>query len=74
MWVWNGLLVAIIYLGGYAIVETLTVTTRSLVSSLRAGWQLLTVAAFISMSLPLLIFFTLPPYFAPGILVGSVKG
>jgi alpha-glucoside transport system permease protein len=74
MWVWNDLLIALIYLGGYPQVAPMTVTISNLVSSLGAGWQLLTAAAFISMMLPLLIFLTLQRFFVRGILAGSVKG
>jgi alpha-glucoside transport system permease protein len=74
MWVWNDLLVALIYLGGAPDVAPMTVTISNLVNSLGGGWQLLTAAAFISMILPLLVFFTLQRYFVRGILAGSVKG
>jgi alpha-glucoside transport system permease protein len=74
MWVWNDLLVALIFLGGYPSVAPLTVNISNLVSSLGAGWQLLTAAAFISMLLPLAIFIGLQRYFVRGILAGSVKG
>jgi alpha-glucoside transport system permease protein len=74
MWVWNDLLVALIYLGGYPTVAPMTVTISNLVNSLGGGWQLLTAAAFISMALPLFIFFALQRYFVRGILAGSVKG
>jgi alpha-glucoside transport system permease protein len=74
MWVWNDLLVALIYLGGTPTVAPMTVTISNLVNSLGGGWQLLTAAAFISMLLPLLIFFTMQRYFVRGILAGSVKG
>jgi alpha-glucoside transport system permease protein len=74
MWVWNDLLVALIYLGGSPDVAPLTVTIGNLVNSLGGGWQLLTAAAFVSMLLPLLVFFTLQRYFVRGILAGSVKG
>jgi alpha-glucoside transport system permease protein len=74
MWVWNDLLIALIYLGGYPNVAPMTVTISNLVNSLGSGWQLLTAAAFISMMLPLLIFFSLQRYFVRGILAGSVKG
>ncbi|MEJ2261822.1 MAG: carbohydrate ABC transporter permease [Anaerolineales bacterium] len=74
MWVWNDLLVALIYLGGNPSVAPMTVTISNLVNSLGAGWQLLTAAAFVSMALPLLIFFTLQRYFVRGLLAGSVKG
>jgi alpha-glucoside transport system permease protein len=74
MWVWNDLLVSLIYLGGTPTVAPMTVTISNLVNSLGGGWQLLTAAAFISMLLPLIVFFTLQRYFVRGILAGSVKG
>jgi alpha-glucoside transport system permease protein len=74
IWVWNDLLVALIYLGGDPSVAPLTVTVSNLVSSLGQGWQLLTAAAFISMLLPLVIFFSLQRFFVAGLLAGSVKG
>jgi alpha-glucoside transport system permease protein len=74
MWVWNDLLIALVYLGGRPDVAPMPVTMSNLVNSLGQDWQLLTAAAFISMALPLLVFFTLQRYFARGILAGSVKG
>jgi alpha-glucoside transport system permease protein len=74
LWVWNDLLVALIYLGGDPTVAPLTVAVSNLVNSLGQNWQLLTAAAFISMALPLLVFLTLQRYFVSGILAGSVKG
>jgi alpha-glucoside transport system permease protein len=74
MWVWNDLLVALIYVGGRPSVAPMTVTISNLVNSLGQGWQLLTAAAFISMLLPLVVFFSMQRYFVRGILAGSVKG
>jgi alpha-glucoside transport system permease protein len=74
MWVWNDLLVALVYLGGSPDVAPMPVTISNLVNSLGQGWQLLTAAAFISMALPLVVFFSLQRYFVSGILAGSVKG
>jgi alpha-glucoside transport system permease protein len=74
MWVWNDLLIALIFLGGFADVAPMTVTIANLVGSLGSGWQLLTSAAFISMLLPLVVFFSLQRYFVRGILSGSIKG
>lgn len=74
MFVWNDLLAALIFLGGNSAVAPMTVTISNLVSSQGEGWQLLTAAAFISMTLPLIIFFSLQRYFVEGILAGSVKG
>jgi alpha-glucoside transport system permease protein len=74
MFVWNDLLVALILVGGTADVAPMTVTIANLVNSLGQGYHLLTAAAFISMILPLVVFFSLQRYFVRGILGGSVKG
>lgn len=74
MWVWNDLLVSLIFLGGFPRVAPMTVVIGQQVSSLGANWQVLTASAFISMALPLLVFFGLQRYFVRGILAGSVKG
>jgi alpha-glucoside transport system permease protein len=73
LWVWNDLLVALIYVGGgkYA---PLTYALSGLVNSLGQDWHLLTAAAFISMALPLVVFLALQRFFVRGILAGSVKG
>ena len=74
MFVWNDLLVALILVGGNKEVAPMTVTIANLVNSLGQGYHLLTAAAFISMILPLVVFFSLQRYFVRGILGGSVKG
>lgn len=74
MWVWNDLLVALIYLGGSSNVAPVTLRVANLVGSRGQDWELLTAAAFVSMILPLVVFFALQRYFVRGILAGSVKG
>ena len=74
LWVWNDLLVALIYLGGTRDVAPVTLRLAGLVQSLGQDWQLLTAAAFVSMALPLVLFFALQRYFVRGLLAGSVKG
>jgi len=74
LWVWNDLLVALIYVGGTPAVAPITVTVSNLVNSLGQNWQLLTAAAFISMALPMVVFFALQQYFVRGILAGAIKG
>ncbi len=74
MWVWNDLLVALIYLAGSPAVQPMTVTISSMVNSYGGGWEYLTAAAFVSMMLPLAVFFALQRYFVRGLLAGSVKG
>jgi alpha-glucoside transport system permease protein len=74
LWVWNDLLVALIYVGGFPSVAPMTVTVANLVNSLGGGYQWLTAAAFVSMFVPIIVFFSLQRYFVRGILAGSVKG
>ncbi len=73
LWVWNDLLIALILLGDPDLAP-MTLTISNLVSSFGTSYQLLTAAAFISMALPLVIFFALQRYFVQGILAGAVKG
>ena len=74
LWIWNDYLVALVYVGGTAEFAPLTVTLANLVGSMGQGSQLLTAAAFFSMVVPLIVFFSLQRYFVRGILAGSVKG
>jgi alpha-glucoside transport system permease protein len=75
LFVWNDLLVALIYIG-LANSDNLPMTAAiaNLVNSLGAGWYLLGAAAFISMTVPLALFFALQRYFIRGIVGGAVKG
>jgi alpha-glucoside transport system permease protein len=72
LWIWNDLLVALVFLGGQT--PVLTYQISNMVTSLGSGWHLLTAAAFISMLLPMIVFFGLQRYFVRGLLAGSVKG
>jgi alpha-glucoside transport system permease protein len=72
LWIWNDLLVALVFLGGQR--PVLTYQISNMVSSLGAGWHLLTAAAFISMALPMIVFFSLQRYFVRGMMAGAVKG
>jgi len=74
LWVWNDLLIGLVYLGGSEQVAPLTVKVSNMVGSLGQNWHLLTPAAFVSMVLPLIIFFGLQRYFERGILAGAIKG
>ncbi|HHY09534.1 MAG TPA: carbohydrate ABC transporter permease [Firmicutes bacterium] len=74
LFVWNDLLVALIYLGGHQSVAPLTMRLSSLVGSYGQDWHLLTAAAFVSMAVPLVVFFSLQKYFVRGLLGGAVKG
>ncbi|MEJ7774304.1 MAG: carbohydrate ABC transporter permease, partial [Nocardioidaceae bacterium] len=72
LWVWNDLLVALIFLQ----TDTPVVTSqlRSLIGELGQQWHLLTAGAFISITIPLIVFFALQRFFVRGLTAGSVKG
>ncbi|GAB4481051.1 MAG: hypothetical protein Kow00124_28420 [Anaerolineae bacterium] len=75
LWVWNDFLVAVIFLGlTNQEVQVLTQRIQALVGQRGEDWHLLTAAAFISMVVPLTVFFSLQRYFVRGLLAGSVKG
>ena len=74
LWVWNDLLVAYVLLGGTRETRVLTIALANLVGSQGENWHLLTAAAFVSMALPLAVFFALQKYFVRGLTAGSVKG
>lgn len=73
LWVWNDLLVAMVFLtrGNITLVTT---RLQELVGSRGQDWQTLTAGAFVSMLLPLAVFFALQRYFIRGMMAGSVKG
>lgn len=72
LWVWNDLLVSLVFLGGTNPVMTYQIS--NMVTSLGSGWQVLTAAAFLSMLLPMIVFFSLQRFFVRGMLAGAVKG
>jgi alpha-glucoside transport system permease protein len=71
--IWNDLLVALTFLG-VSPYRPLTVVITGLVTSFGGGWQFLTAAAVLQMSLPLAVFIFLQRYFVRGVTAGSVKG
>jgi alpha-glucoside transport system permease protein len=74
LWVWNDLLVALVFLGKGDDQIVLTSSLRELLGSRGDNWEILTSSAFISILVPLLVFFSLQRYFVRGLLAGSVKG
>lgn len=74
LWVWNDLLVSLVFLGTNPEVAVLTARVSQLVGSRGAAWHLLTAGAFVSMVVPLIVFLALQRFFVRGLLAGSVKG
>ena len=73
LWVWNDLLIALLFLGS-GDKSTVIVNLASLLGTQGQGAELLTAGAFISMLVPLLVFFGLQRYFVRGLTAGAVKG
>jgi alpha-glucoside transport system permease protein len=72
LWVWNDLLIALLFLGtGNPVV---TVQLQQLLGRLGEGWQLVAAGAFFTMAVPLFVFFSLQRFFVRGLTAGSVKG
>ncbi|MFH5823074.1 carbohydrate ABC transporter permease [Georgenia sp. AZ-5] len=74
LWVWNDLLVALVYLGPVPANHPLSVTLANLTTNFGGNWQYVTAAAFVSMVIPIVVFFALQRYFVRGITGGAVKG
>ena len=74
LWVWNDLLVGLTFSGGSRTVQPLTAALAAMAGDRGQEWHLLTAGAFVSMALPLVVFFALQRYFVRGLLAGSVKG
>jgi alpha-glucoside transport system permease protein len=74
LWVWNDFLVALVFLGGLPDVQVLTVNLAELIGQRGQDWHLLTAGAFVTMVVPLTVFFMLQRYFVRGMTAGSVKG
>ncbi|MFN8483329.1 MAG: carbohydrate ABC transporter permease [Anaerolineae bacterium] len=74
LWTWNDYLVALIFIGAKPDVQVLTMRLADMVGTRGNDWHLLTAGAFVSMILPLVVFFSLQRYFVRGLMAGSVKG
>jgi alpha-glucoside transport system permease protein len=72
LWVWNDLLVALIFASGRA--APITRALAELTGEFGRNWHLLPAGAFISILIPLVVFFALQRYFVRGLLAGSTKG
>jgi alpha-glucoside transport system permease protein len=71
LWVWNDYLIAFVFVGNER--PVLTYTLLAMLGPYGEGWQSVAAGSFISMSIPLLIFFSLQRYFVRGLTAGAVK-
>ncbi len=73
LWVWNDFLVALIFLGKSPDQVVLTIKLNDLLGSRGESWEILTASAFVSIAVPVAVFFSLQRFFVRGLLSGSVK-
>ena len=74
LWVWNDLLVALVFLDKMPSEIVLTSRLREMLGEFSQNWEILTTSAFVSMIVPLFVFLSLQRYFIRGLVAGSVKG
>jgi alpha-glucoside transport system permease protein len=74
LWVWNDLLVALVFLGTRMDVALVTTRLSEMVGSRGQDWYVLTSGAFLTIITPLIVFFSLQRFFIRGLMAGSVKG
>lgn len=73
LWTWNDLLVALVFLGSGYDQLVLTGTLVNLMGSRGGDWEILATSAFVSIAVPLAVFFAMQRYLVRGLLAGSVK-
>ncbi len=73
LWVWNDFLVALVFLGKAPDQVVLTIQLNDLLGSRGESWEILTASAFVSIAVPVAVFFSLQRFFVRGLLSGSVK-
>jgi alpha-glucoside transport system permease protein len=71
LWVWNDYLIAFVFVGNER--PVLTYTLLAMLGQYGEGWQSVAAGSFVSMSVPLLVFFSLQRYFIRGLTAGAVK-
>lgn len=74
LWVWNDLLVALVFAGGSKDSAPITSYLAQIKGTYGAQLHLITAGAFIAIIVPLIVFFALQRFFVRGLLAGSVKG
>lgn len=73
LWTWNDLLVALVFLGTGNDQQVLTGNLVNLMGSRGGDWEILSASAFVSIAVPLVVFFAMQKYLVRGLLAGSVK-
>ncbi len=72
MWVWNDLLISLIFMSNPEY-QPMTVRIQAMLGTYATEWHIMSASAFISMAIPLVVFFALQRYFVTGLTAGAVK-
>jgi alpha-glucoside transport system permease protein len=72
MWVWNDLLMALVFMNNPE-TQPVTVRIQAMLGTYASEWDIMSASAFISMVVPLVVFFALQRYFVTGLTAGAVK-
>jgi alpha-glucoside transport system permease protein len=70
--VWNDLLMALVFMNNPE-TQPVTVRIQAMLGTYASEWDIMSSAAFISMIVPLMVFFALQRYFVVGLTAGAVK-
>jgi alpha-glucoside transport system permease protein len=73
MWVWNDLLISLIFMSNPEY-QPMTVRIQAMLGTYATEWHIMSASAFVSMAIPLVVFFSLQRYFVTGLTAGAVKG
>ncbi len=73
LWTWNDLLVALVFLGNSSDQLVMTAQLKNLMGSRGGDWEILATSAFVTIAVPLAVFFAMQKYLVRGLLAGSVK-
>jgi alpha-glucoside transport system permease protein len=74
LWVWNDLLIGLTFSAKNATAQPITVQLQQLSGTFGSHLDLLTAGGFVTIIIPMIVFFSLQRYFVRGLLAGSVKG
>lgn len=74
LWVWNDLLVALIFIGPGDNAPITVALRNNLMGQAGAGQNLVTAGGFLSMVLPIAVFLLMQRFFVRGLTAGAVKG
>jgi alpha-glucoside transport system permease protein len=74
LWVWNDLLVALVFIGPGANAPMTVAVKNNLIGQQGQGWNVVSAGGILIMIVPIIVFLAMQRYFVRGLTAGSVKG